>query len=72
MTQSNQKLNCRQVAEILEMSISWVYLHTKPGSNPRLPHQRIGRALRFRRDEIEGFMNKATYSAANAADRGSA
>jgi predicted DNA-binding transcriptional regulator AlpA len=61
MDLTRDKLNCRQVADLLGMSASWVYLHTKPGQNPRLPHQRIGGTLRFFRSEIEAFASGTKY-----------
>jgi predicted DNA-binding transcriptional regulator AlpA len=61
MSGSDKKLNCREVACQLGMSVSWVYLHTKPGFHPRVPHQRLGRALRFLQSEIEEFIRSASY-----------
>ncbi len=49
-------LNCREVAAITGMSLSWVYLHVQSGATPRLPHVRLGRAVKFRRGDIEALL----------------
>jgi excisionase family DNA binding protein len=53
----DEVLNSSQVASLMGMSVSWVYLHVREDSNPRLPHLRLGRAVRFRRSEIDRFLN---------------
>lgn len=45
----------RQVATYLRASESWVY---KLASSRRIPCQRTGRLLRFRKDEIDAWLSR--------------
>ena len=45
-----------EVAATLRVPKSWVYEHVRPSANPRLPHFKLGKYLRFRRSEIENFI----------------
>ena len=46
-------LTADEVAEILAVKISWVREATRDG---RLPHITLGRYRRYRRSEIDGFL----------------
>jgi excisionase family DNA binding protein len=46
-------LDAGEVAQILRVPRSWVYSHLK-----ELPAIRLGRYVRFRRSEIERFLNQ--------------
>jgi excisionase family DNA binding protein len=46
-------LDAGEVAQILRVPCSWVYSHLK-----ELPAIRLGRYVRFRRSEIERFLNQ--------------
>jgi excisionase family DNA binding protein len=46
-------LDAGEVAQILRVPRSWVYSHLK-----ELPVIRLGRYVRFRRSEIERFLNQ--------------
>jgi excisionase family DNA binding protein len=48
-------LKPEEVAEILNVPISWVYSNAESG---KLPSLRIGKYRRFRRDEIENWLEK--------------
>jgi excisionase family DNA binding protein len=48
-------LSPREVADWLGVSISWVREHTTR-YHPIIPHIRMGRAVRFRREDIERFL----------------
>jgi excisionase family DNA binding protein len=50
----NRFLSYRDVADLLGVSVSWVYLHLRV--SPRLPHRRMGRTVRFVRSDIEDFV----------------
>lgn len=47
-----------QLAEMLSMPMSWVYEHTRKGSKDPLPGFRFGKHLRFKRDEVETWLEK--------------
>jgi excisionase family DNA binding protein len=46
-------LEADDVARYLGMRTDWVYREVRAG---RLPHIRLGRAVRFRRDSIEAWL----------------
>jgi excisionase family DNA binding protein len=46
-------LTAHEVAQILRVPKSWVYSHLRD-----LPVIRLGRYVRFRRSEIDGFLEK--------------
>ncbi len=53
VTQDAVLLDADEVAQILRVPRSWVYGHLK-----ELPVIRLGRYVRFRRSEIERFLEK--------------
>ncbi|MGZ4400399.1 MAG: helix-turn-helix domain-containing protein [Gaiellaceae bacterium] len=54
-------LTAHQVAEILQVHVNWVWLAVRDN---QIPHLRIGRTLRFRRDEIDGWLDRQWQPAA--------
>jgi excisionase family DNA binding protein len=46
-------LEAEEVARYLGMRTDWVYREVRAG---RLPHIRLGRAVRFRRESIEAWL----------------
>jgi excisionase family DNA binding protein len=51
--QPSRLLEAEDVAEYLGMRTDWVYREVRAG---RLPHIRLGRAVRFRRESIEAWL----------------
>jgi len=51
--QTSRLLEADDVAEYLGMRTDWVYREVRAG---RLPHIRLGRAVRFRRESIEAWL----------------
>lgn len=49
-------LDVQEVAEILKVPVSWVYERTRRRGIERLPHLKVGKYVRFRRSEIEGYL----------------
>jgi excisionase family DNA binding protein len=45
-----------EVADLLGMSRDWVYAEVRAG---RIPHIRLGRYVRFRRESIEAWLLEA-------------
>jgi len=45
-------LNVHEVAELLQVPVSWVYGRTRKRSLERLPGYRLGKYWRFRKDEV--------------------
>ncbi len=52
-------LTVAEVAQLLRVPRSWVYEHTRLSSRPRLPHVKLGKYLRFRRAELDSFLQLA-------------
>ncbi|HMM49033.1 MAG TPA: helix-turn-helix domain-containing protein [Miltoncostaeaceae bacterium] len=46
---SDELLTAQQVAELLQVKTNWVYREARLG---RIPHVRLGRYQRFRRDAV--------------------
>jgi excisionase family DNA binding protein len=52
-------LTAEQVAAILSVSTAWVYDHTAR-KRPLLPSVRLGRAVRFRIEDVQKFIEQMT------------
>ena len=52
---SNGLLDPRQVAELLNVPISWVYSAAEKGT---IPSFRVGKYRRFRKNEMETWLEK--------------
>jgi excisionase family DNA binding protein len=51
-------LTPREVAEMLRVPISWVYERTRHHGTGRLPHIKIGKYLRFRKEDVLGWLDE--------------
>ena len=51
-------VNVKQLMEALQVSRKWVYekMH-HPDPSERLPHVKLGRTLRFRKRDVESWIN---------------
>lgn len=56
-------LTPRAVAEWLEVSVSWVLDHASGRRRPHLPSVKLGKAVRFRREDVEKFIEDCTRMA---------
>jgi excisionase family DNA binding protein len=63
---SNHLLTIRQVADLLQVPVSWVYGRTRKRSLERIPGYRLGKYWRFDRDEVLAWVarHKTTREAA--------
>lgn len=59
-------LNTEQVAEILQVSVDWVGAHCGRRA-PNLPVVRVGKLLRFRRNDINRFIAEQLTNCEEAA-----
>ncbi len=50
-------LNVHEVAELLQVPVSWVYGRTRKRSLERLPGYRLGKYWRFRKDEVLAWVD---------------
>jgi excisionase family DNA binding protein len=55
---SDTLLKPREVAEMLRVPISWVYERTRRHGTTRLPHIKIGKYLRFRKEDVLGWLDE--------------
>ena len=49
-------LTPKQVAEWLDVSTAWVLDHASGRRRPYLPSVKLGKAVRFRREDVEQFI----------------
>ena len=50
-------LTVHEVAKILKVPVSWVYERTRRRGTERLPHMKIGKYLRFRKEDVLGWLD---------------
>ena len=58
-------LTARQVAERFNVSIAWVLAHAEGRRLPILPSLKLGKAVRFRVDDLEMFLEGCRRAMAN-------
>jgi excisionase family DNA binding protein len=58
LTGTEALLTVREVAELLRVPVSWVYERTRRRGIERLPHLKVGKYVRFRLSEIEGYLER--------------
>ena len=54
-------LDPKEVAEILSVSVAWVLDHSSR-RRPYLPAIRLGKAVRFRRSDVEEFIRECSQT----------
>ncbi|HYL85799.1 MAG TPA: helix-turn-helix domain-containing protein [Candidatus Angelobacter sp.] len=54
---AGQLLTVVQVAELLNVPVSWIYEHTRPHCVRPIPHLKIGKYLRFSRASISQYID---------------
>jgi excisionase family DNA binding protein len=50
-------LTVAEVAELLNVPVSWVYEHTRPQCTKPIPHVKVGKYLRFSRTSISHYID---------------
>jgi len=60
-------LTPKQVAEWLGVSTAWVLDHASGRRRPYLPSVKLGKAVRFRREDVEAFIQECLSSRGVAA-----
>jgi predicted DNA-binding transcriptional regulator AlpA len=51
-------LTAREVARQLGVSIAWVLQHASGARKPQVPSMKMGGAVRFRQEDIDGFIER--------------
>jgi excisionase family DNA binding protein len=49
-------LTVQEVAAVLRVPVSWVYERTRCRGSERIPHIKVGKYLRFRAEELKGYL----------------
>lgn len=57
-------LTAQEVAKWLRVSLQFVYDHTSGRREPAIPFIQLGKAKRFRREDIEAFIERCVKTAA--------
>jgi len=63
---ADELLTADEVAAMLRVTRAWVYSETRRGA---MPHVRLGRYVRFRRDALETWVREIEQGAPSAAHR---
>lgn len=64
--EARRLLTPQEVADLLQVSVSWVHKRTGPGATSQIPHHRVGGLLRFDLVEVREWIdqNRASNGAA--------
>jgi len=54
----DELLTIDELAAILKVPRSWIYLHTRKRSKTAIPHVKIGKYLRFSGADVRRFLNR--------------
>jgi excisionase family DNA binding protein len=65
---ADELITADEVAAMLSVTRAWVYSETRRGA---MPHVRLGRYVRFRRDALETWVREIEQGARPAAHRAS-
>jgi excisionase family DNA binding protein len=49
-------LTVQELAEKLNVPVSWIYDRTRSGSTDHIPHYKIGKYLRFAEEEVIDYL----------------
>ena len=49
-------LNVQELAEKLNVPVSWIYDRTRRGSPDSIPHYKVGKYLRFAEEEVIDYL----------------
>lgn len=53
----DELLTVHDAARFLNVSVSWVYEHTRDGADDRLPYVKLGKYLRFDRRDLCAYID---------------
>ena len=65
----DELLTVQDAARLLNVTVSWVYEHTRDDAEDRLPFVKLGKYVRFDRTDLREFINAKRQAARNAARR---
>lgn len=50
-------LTVQETAQLLKVSVSWIYEHVRPDAEDRLPVVKLGKYLRFDRRDLHAYID---------------
>jgi excisionase family DNA binding protein len=53
----DELLTVRDAARVLNVPVSWIYEHTRPDAEDRLPCVKLGKYLRFDRTDLRAYVD---------------
>ena len=62
----DELLTVHDAARFLNVSVSWVYEHTREGADDRLPFVKLGKYLRFDRADLRAYIDAKRASTLTA------
>lgn len=62
----DELLTVHDAARFLNVSVSWVYEHTRDGADDRLPFVKLGKYLRFDRTDLRAYVDAKRASTRTA------
>ena len=65
----DELLTVHDAARFLNVSVSWVYEHTRDDADDRLPFVKLGKYLRFDRTDLRAYIDAKRESARTARRR---
>ena len=62
-------LTVRDAARLLNVTVSWVYEHTRDDADDRLPFVKLGKYVRFDRTDLREYVDAKRQAARNGGRR---
>ena len=65
----DELLTVQDAARFLNVSVSWVYEHTRDDAEDRLPFVKLGKYVRFDRTDLREYVDAKRHASRNGARR---
>jgi excisionase family DNA binding protein len=65
----HELLTVQDAARFLNVSVSWVYEHTRDDAEDRLPFVKLGKYVRFDRTDLREYIDAKRHASRNGARR---
>ena len=62
-------LSVHEAARLLNVTASWLYEHIRPDAHDRVPHVKLGKYVRFHRDDLAAYVDARRHAAAGRRPR---
>jgi len=61
----DELLTVNDAARLLHVSVSWVYEHTRDNAEDRLPSVKLGKYVRFDREDLRAYIDAKRHASKN-------